>query len=205
MEIPNLPTDNLYKFMALSGLLIVLFFTSLYVVKESQLTDDTNKITSEIGELIFEKNLLLEKDSMLHIEILDLESKLKRYKHDSTNLEIDLSDISKLTQDPNKREALKFFYTYESDILPEKKILDDIQLRIKLRDENKNLIRMKANTVILKNNQNIVDWKSLKRLRWMMLFGVLLGSYLASNGFILWYQRVQKYLDKKIKIESEKA
>lgn len=30
MELPTIPTDNLYKFMALSGLIVILFFSSFW-------------------------------------------------------------------------------------------------------------------------------------------------------------------------------
>lgn len=36
MNLPNLPTDNLYKFIALSGLVLSIFFTTLLVYQEKE-------------------------------------------------------------------------------------------------------------------------------------------------------------------------
>jgi len=203
MEIPNLPTDNLYKFIALSGVFIIVFFISMYVLRSTKLRENLDKITTEIGELQFEKLLLIEKDSILNVDLKDLESKLDRYKTGSTELKFDLSEISKPILDPNKREAFRFFFTYESEILPERKILDDILLRKKLSDENEEKLRIKTNKIYLMSNQTIEDIKSLRRFSILMSLGIFIGSFLAINGFILWYQKVQKYLDIRIRKDSE--
>lgn len=203
MEIPNIPTDNLYKFMALSGVIIVLFFISVFILRLAQINENLSKENIEIEELIFERLLLQEKDSVLMIEIKDLRDAYDKYKFNSKDTIIVLDDLIKSLKDPEHREYLKFFYTYQSEIIPEQKLLNDLNQRIKLREENRNLLRIKGNLITIKNSQIKSDIKSLRRFIWLMAIGCFSGYYLASRGFRLWYNRVQKYLDKKLEKEAQ--
>jgi hypothetical protein len=205
MEIPNLPTDNLYKFMALSGVLIILVFISMYTARVSTLNENINNETAEIEELKFEKLLLAKKDSLLDIDIHELSSKMSKYKYDSTNLEKNISDLREVLKDPNNREYLKFFYTYEDDLIPEKKIFDDIVERTKSGDENRNLIQQKQNTIFIKDNKINKDVRSLIEFKWIIAIGILIGLFLSIYGFFLWYLKVQKFLDKILINDSRKS
>ena len=126
--------------------------------------DDNLKIISlEIGELTFEKQLLIEKISLLISELKYLKTRFDRYKFDTTSYDIDLSNLKESLQDPSHREYLKFIYTYQYDIFPEKKILNEINQRIKLRDENNNLLRTKVNTILIKNNQSKNELRAFEK------------------------------------------
>ena len=55
---PNLPTDNLYKFMALAGVSIVVLSTVLFSIQLSAMSEKTDQLTLEIASLEAEtKNL----------------------------------------------------------------------------------------------------------------------------------------------------
>jgi hypothetical protein len=59
MNLPSLPTDNLYKFLALSGLFIVLF-SFIFPMKR-------------VGELKLKASEIITQAEVLRIEIDDLE------------------------------------------------------------------------------------------------------------------------------------
>ena len=51
MNLPNIPTDNLYKFMALTGILIIVLSSTLFIVKGNR-TQEINQELKKLGSLI---------------------------------------------------------------------------------------------------------------------------------------------------------
>lgn len=73
MNIPNIPTDNLYKFLAISGLIIFIFFTYFAestkekYLNEFYILDKDNKILTLEKSVVsndFDKQLEIKKDSL---------------------------------------------------------------------------------------------------------------------------------------------
>lgn len=145
MNFPQIPTDNLYKFMALSGLAIALisFFLPMKQVRD---------IEMEIVEIQEQARLLNEKNDFLDIK---------------------KGIIERLKSAPAE-EAEKIFIERQQLVLESVRILAKLE-RVKfLKDEIKNL-------------KTIIG----------LLSG--LGVFLSVLGFILWYQKVQRYQDKVLK------
>ena len=44
MEMPNLPTDNLYKFLAMFGLIILIFSSYMFIQEPEKLYSDIDKL-----------------------------------------------------------------------------------------------------------------------------------------------------------------
>ena len=138
MQIPNLPTDNLYKFIALSGLSIFLFsfFIPLYL---------NYSINQQIAEVL----------SDLHV----VESKMDRLENtpkDSPHFERRFKEVELLNDKVRKANELTKY------------------LRL--------------------NQLSVLNYKYI---------GVTIGVFLSVLGFYLWYTRVQKYLDKELRNNSE--
>ena len=91
MNIPNLPTDNIYKFLALSGLFIVTFCISITEIKLADFETDLDVYEIQVAELEYEVQLLdsrLEKDSYNEVyssEKLADELKFKNFKLSNTH------------------------------------------------------------------------------------------------------------------------
>jgi|TARA_R110002110_G_scaffold401127_2_gene617868 uncharacterized membrane protein YraQ (UPF0718 family) len=143
MNIPNLPTDNIYKFFALTGLFIVIF----------------SIITSEI-------------------KLTDNQTDLDIYGAQATELEYEVQRLnSRLEKDPHNQ-------VYNS-----KELVDELKFKnFKLSNTNE-LIGKKLDR--------------FKRTFHWLLFGVIIGSIISFLGFIYWYNRVQRFLDYKLKLECE--
>ena len=61
MNIPNLPTDNLYKFMALSGLVLFIISTIYPTYYIDNLTSEVHETGTEIGLFKIETKMVDEK------------------------------------------------------------------------------------------------------------------------------------------------
>lgn len=134
------PTDNIYKFMAITGLLLIILGIT-YPYKE------LNKNIAEIYKLNSQANLIL----------LD------------------------------KKEL---FYS---------KQLSEQEYNAKLRQYNEKLIKLNEDQGIFNAHKNQTGLSII-----IGLCGVVIGFLLALLGFILWYKKLQKYLDVIIKTKSER-
>ena len=57
MNIPNLPTDNLYKFIALVGLIIVLLCSIIPVLNMYKVFNNIYMIETEVGKINLEYDI----------------------------------------------------------------------------------------------------------------------------------------------------
>jgi len=206
MEIPNLPTDNLYKFMATSGVVIVIvgFLMNYYGTKDS--ISELNKIKTENCLLEFDIENLKKSDSLISIELDKLESDFKKYDlvNDSIHEKINIAEIKSFYKEQKNRDLFVFLNTYRGDIFPEIRKLEEIKLKRAKRDELEQSI--KRNEILLNERYRI--WESansrMNILIWMWSIFNGIGALIASIGFILWYRRVQKYMDQELKNKNTK-
>lgn len=142
MSVPNLPTDNLYKFLSLGGLLLGVVSLSL--------------------------NILV----------------LDNYSQQAINLFRQDLEINKNLKEVNLR--LK-------TLTPE--VLKD----------NKELVRLYSETLKSENNNKILQKEvdnitpSYEIKNNLLNFATATGFLVSAAGFILWYEKLQKYEDKIVK------
>ncbi len=171
--IPNLPTDNLYKFMSLSGIVIIIFSIYFCEIKVREVSQNNIEF--------------LKKQDNLNNKIARFNDKL--------------GTISVL------------FETYQKDNIQKKDtsiFLSNLETRISslsnLRDGiNTDYISQKA----YHQRLNLLQEES-KIITYFSYLFIALGFVLTSTGFLLWYKKVQKPLDKILandlaKSEFEKA
>lgn len=198
MDVPlKIPTDNLYKFMAIFGitLLIVSAFTFI-----------------KTGEQIEEKMLRLEWDSG---------KLLSEYNHFNSETDKNLNDVGSLYNEvdknteeveqmhenvkvSNEEATIKLMKLEEaSDILGEsKKQLDRANLILSNIGEKSEKLEKKRVNFWLK--REIADRKiyELNAYKQLSIIGFFIGLFLLASGGYLWYSRLQKYLDLKVKEEA---
>ena len=165
MNIPSIPTDNLYKFLALSGTVIVLL--SIYMA-ETKINEVEDAILdeSEMIKILAVKYAALEKrtDEIKSIIENSILRQKGLYKKDLGKLELEYSSLE-------LKELLKE--------LEETHLLLQID---KAKIESKNLI-------IKKLHERSI---TISR-RGIMI--IALGLIMTNIGFIFWYIKVQKPLD----------
>lgn len=191
MNIPLLPTDNLYKFLAIFGLIILVF--SFYL--EDRHLEELHNINKRMrefnidhqGDKEFRDYLKSSMDSMLNYQksvynktyALLQDSKKRPVKLDELeSLKIEIENIKDLPEDI-KRISDKWID------------LNDAWL-ISAREAEKNL-----------GDSDYVE-KKAKYARFYAKYLRVIGSLSMVFGFILWYWKHQRYIDAKIKWEGQK-
>jgi hypothetical protein len=143
MNIPNLPTDNLYKFLALTGIIILIFSIAITETRLTELESESDYYLTQQGELYFD------------IQSLN-------------------SDLDRIT---------------DKEIFELKRLKNEIRIRVFKLSRTKELLLKKS-----KQTRTVFRWS---------IFGVLSGLLISVFGFVLWYNRVQRYLDYKLKLETK--
>ena len=174
MEMPNLPIDNLYKFFAISGLL--LFAASIYFPFVL-----ANKFYEEYY-------VCIEADSIIKADSDYTTIKLNTISNLVSNAI--LQQEGKYTSSVNKLEL-----SYSNDEIKQM-LNDDHDL---LHQLDTGFAKIKANTIRL--NDIHTEFKQLKYVTIIMMF---ISIILILKGFRLWYYRIQIYQDRILKNEAEK-
>ena len=199
MNIPNLPTDNLYKFLALSGVVISLFFNIYpdYVLDE--IREEVTKIETESGELKLEVLFLEEEQEELEKKISKANTEISRYQYsDTLETVIIVEELKKQLLGKENRDYLEFIFKYKNEILPAMKLKEEIRLADEKIYSNLKIIRLKSLQVNRKLEIMKEKNEKAKGSNWMWALGSGIGVFMMITGFRLWYTRVQKPLDQKL-------
>jgi len=164
-----LPTDNLYKFCAIAGLIIVGFSVYYPFALNRTLSADVIDLSTEMGVLEAESEFTHDRAKKLHELKQDfIERQQSRYK-------------------PNPAQ---FRLTYSEQEI--KSIEDEID-RLN-RDIRAGNAKMKG--LLQKTKHLLVEVETINRLAYVSL---AVGLILTFYGFFSWYRLVQKPLDEKLK------
>ena len=182
MNIPNIPSDNLYKFIALASLITLILLVYVSKKTQSELSDEEIKYIGELKITIIKSNKLgnqlkslVDLRSKQHNQLEQLLSELKTGKYQ--NVKSKNSEIEKLE---NKISSMS-----------EKIDLDQKELDIlEVQNETTSGL-LKNKRILIGIIDNVILYSS----------GLLL--LLMSLGFYLWYVRVQKYQDKILKVQAK--
>jgi hypothetical protein len=199
MYIPTLPTDNLYKFIALSGVVIFLIFIIYPDFQINEVKEEIINIETEIGELEFEKNLLEERQKELYDEIEEANHKLSKYQiEDSLDIKININDLKRQLQNSDYREYLEFIYKHKENLIPEIKLQQQITEKVNELRKNNQEIELKFHKINRKLNINEEKTDEARKSICKWLIGSAIGCFMMVLGFRLWYTKSQKPMDKKL-------
>jgi hypothetical protein len=165
MNLPSLPTDNLYKFQALSG--TVLIVLSFY-------------LPSQFAERLSEKY----ESITLKIATLSADSNFKKRKVEKLTRIIDNTIAAQNNKNVADKNKIELHYS-ETEI---KKLFDEVDDLSRSID-----IQLAESKQIAENLKYIEKRIFLTRLL-MVVFGCI-GTALAFIGYYLWYHKIQFYLD----------
>lgn len=192
MEIPSLPTDNLYKFKALSGIVIgILFlgvlFYSMYIIQMK---------VSEIGN----------RQNIVKIKLKHSETNMENEKNYIKDLEFLLNEKKEFLNQKYKNSINdEYFKDYE------KLINEKSEINKKIHDKKLQMLE-NINKIELEIENDSNEIKELNKMSNYFIFlsivcfiGAVLGFSLAKKGFKLWQTKLQDHLDKNIeKMNSNK-
>lgn len=207
-SLPNPPTDNLYKFCAISGLIILIFTSTFTSVYSNKLKDDIIDFEAMIEIQELESNYISKDLQNLENKEQKIINILGSINYDSLDFKIYNDDFNKsltrIKQDKNWRDYLEFRYKYIDEIIPTKKKYNEYKSL--LEEVNKKNKKLNLNFIEITRNKNKINEKYLflKRLRFLFFVLVTFGIILSYYGFKKWKNNVQSQLDEVLKLELEK-
>jgi hypothetical protein len=204
-SLPNLPTDNIYKFKFLGGVSILIFVAYIY---STQIINTFSKILEtkiEIQKLEFQQERMERDSTLIKDEIETFNKAYKKIKFVEKDSTIDLDELKlNLLTDKNYREYLEFIYKHKNDLLPTGQSFERLK-KLQFKQEvifnevDKNLINLKTLMIAL-------DYELYKLFAISILSVILLiyGWKITKKGYNEWHELVQKPNDEKLKEEIRK-
>src|ERR1700741_3766337 len=138
MNVPNIPADNYYKFLALSGVSIVIACILFSATEWSSLDSEVSKIETETTELSIEIGFLEEDADLTNAKIARLghvDPALLNKNLDSLTTAHFIQSTSDLMKDRNLREFYEFVFRYDDELFPEKLKINKISEEFSLQKE----------------------------------------------------------------------
>ena len=204
MNIPSLPTDNLYKFISLSGVTIVLatflFYGTIYI----DIFNRIDGMESEVSILELDSKFITEDQQQLEKKIAHLAKYFPGNiigNIDSSITQHFVKESKELINDKNLREYYDFIFKNENKIFPEKQKIELI------KSENERIISLnriyEKKVVQIRTKSNIILRLNHRLSSVSTILGILvaIGILMALYGFKKWYNKVQKPTDEKLAIE----
>jgi hypothetical protein len=179
------PTDNLYKFMALAGVVLIAAFAVPLVIFHQAGTEYLDQLRGS-KELAVQERFTKDRLGMLEgrkQQVLDQKNKLQN--------RLDGLKAASTTTGADKLEG----QIREANSEIEK--IDDASHELSLS------LALKRAQV---EQEETVSYNRSRDSRALMLvgaLGVLLGLFLSSFGFFLWYKKLQRYQDRLVTKEVE--
>lgn len=181
MTIPNLPTDNLYKFIALTGIFLFLFAIIYPEYRHQEISNEMTLIDGEISKLDLEKEKIKDKQKELknQIERLDKECNCgtKSIVNDSVIIRTVILDGSK-------------------ELLDLSNSID--QLVEQWKDLNRQL-SSKMIDIITREKVLINKQKEINDYQKEAETYIPISLIISFIGFIAWYEKTQSIQDKLLK------
>lgn len=200
MNMPSLPTDNLYKFIALSGLAIVLLvgykFLNFQAYVDKACSDENLKLT----ELSF-KSDQLKKDLEFLIKVIE------NKKRNIFEITKDYKDTSISTGTELKIYRDKLYESIKYNRLEINKEIEWIGLvdaHLELKKRNEELAQTRDEIEMELERIESIQHQFKKSLIFYVPFFIF-GISISLIGFGLWYRKKQIFEDLIIKKESEKV
>jgi hypothetical protein len=174
MNLPSIPTDNLYKFCAVSGVVLLLFGATFPVQKLFETQDNLDRVETEIAILKAQTSAFQEEAQRLKSDAVSLQKDIAAAEANPRNADVEALRARNATANTSLSAASKEVH----------------QLRIMS-------IREKGNVDHVKHLVYRV-WLYITAAAAFMFGGLSLARF----GFLHWYYRVQKPSDEILQHQS---
>lgn len=202
ITIPNLPTDNLYKFLFIAGVILIISGFIIFTTQYKTLYGKIEDIELQIQHIETETNFLKQDNVEFITESKKILKKLKEIKNiDSIDFNTKLQNLKDNLYDKEYREYFSFIIEHKKDILPfyeESKKLEIINEQYHTKDRQ---ITTNLNMARVKNKQLNRGITVLAILGIMTVLLTCFGYIIAKYGYKKWHILVQNPIDEKLQIE----
>lgn len=164
-DVPALPTDNLYKFVAIGGLLLVLVSNIVPFELQVRAEDAASLVRAEIDAGLVKQRHLQRRGEQLE-KLIDssIADRQGTRKPDPSKLELHYTE-----------DEIKALVEKHEDVVEQRE-----EALAMLAGRNRDVDRLEGR---------------ISSMKWLWAFGSGLGALMASIGFRLWYQRLQRHVD----------
>lgn len=205
ISLPNIPTDNLYKFTFVAGLTIILTALIILVTLYNSITNSVDKLEFEVGKTESESAYLIKEETELGIELKAINKKTSNFSSDTSAInQYNINDL-KINQLHNKdyREYLGFIFAHKSDLIPYYDELGKLAKTNEILRAKEKQITLNGDIVILKSRQLKSEAERRLVISSLLCIMIFIGGIIAYFGYQKWYLLVQKPSDEKLKLELE--
>jgi len=210
MELPQLPTDNLYKFMALSGIAVIVISLAP-LLHAHRLRVESIRLGGDIH--VFEKEVswTTEERKSLEIKMGSMEQDADRLMQRADALE---SDVPKASDRRTLGEPPEEMTTDLQATSDHRRELEDETLELKDRLEEYRELSKRFAELSKKDEISLVQLAAkVKEHNYIVkvtcceafvgMLGLIYGPILTRKGFKLWYRKLQVFQDKVIRMKAE--
>lgn len=187
----NLPTDSLYKFCALSGILILLISVYFPIKMDETIMSKIFETTKKQKQLQIETKYLSEILNSIKNGTKDIGSVVQQVE--------DAIEKSEKKEKPDSNESIKIYEKH----MKTRKMLEESRKNI---EESRNILKsLELNAVETEiAKDKLVRLHKQFKIVWRIgIAGGAIGILLAFYGFLSWYFRIQVYQDRIIKGQTE--
>lgn len=186
INLPNFPTDNLYKFIAISGIVLFIFAIVYPEYRRTELNKDITLNNGEIKKLLVENN--------------KAKSKLEEIKEEIDILDSNANITGSFVNDSIIRRTR--ILRGENNLVEDSKKIDklvnewsDLKIQIELK-----AIEINIKSELIKNNEN-----DIKIINEMMNTLGPISVLITFFGFLFWYSKTQRLQDKMLLEQTSKV
>lgn len=160
MEIPNIPTDNYYKFLSLSGILIMVASMFFCITQDNAISREIDNIDLELAKLELEKKFLTEDSKKVEKQIEDLQKSADKLEGKDPDEEVGAffkSNQTSIQNDKNFRDYLEFIFKYKEELIPQ--IIKAEKIKIEFEKQKKLDRELQIKTLSIKFKTKILRSK----------------------------------------------
>lgn len=189
MILPQIPTDNLYKFLFVAGLTLIGASTLLFINKSIVIENEINSIELE---MVNGRNKFFRDSLAFVLELEQIHKSNKKHSIEASRLGDLLKNKQTLKHSELQDEISKLSQT-EDKIWKAQKNSDE---RLASHEAHINLIKYRLE----KQKKEV---RRLKLIGIISIIGFLVGLWLTSYGYVKWNLNIQKPTDERIRLELE--
>jgi len=193
MDPTKLPTDNLYKFMAIAGLLIIAVSTIFWWQQAHVLEESISQTSTEMAQLNSKMTELDHRMEMLG-PLMNTQDLLQK------TIDTAISDFKKDTEafhtkQLTQRELEERYLNYQKIVSTAQASLAENRPRFEAVVKESEQLQLNRDLLKVQETKKDLARTNFELATQVLITGMLVGAVISLAGFILWYFKLQRHLD----------
>lgn len=198
--IPNLPTDNFYKFSFLGGIAIIILTSFFSITQYQTINEKFDNYELEVIKLNTENGILHEDLGKIDEAVKKLDIKVSELKPTKKDINKDEAEMIKKLNNKNYREKIAFLSEHEKYLFPYIADYEELVNKTEQYKEKKNQLNLNEEILQFKKSHLNREVYYQSYLIFVSVLLYIFGVYITVYGRHEWL-RLQKIADEKNEIE----